>query len=36
MLLAIDRGSAPISLGQDADPEILGVVTIGVHHLDQS
>jgi hypothetical protein len=35
MLLATDPGTAPISLGQGADPEIPGVVTIGVHHLDQ-
>ena len=33
MLLATDRGTAPISLGQGADPEM---VTVGVHHLDQS
>ena len=35
-LVATDRATAPIWFGQGADPEILGVVTIGVHHLDQS
>jgi hypothetical protein len=33
MLLATDRGTTPIWFGQGSDPEILGTVTVGVHHL---
>jgi len=33
MLLATDRGTPQIWFGHGADPEILGVVTVGVLHL---
>jgi hypothetical protein len=33
MLLATDGITPPITFGQDSDPEILGTVTVGVHHL---
>ena len=32
-LVATDGITAPIWFGQGSDPEILGVVTVGVHHL---
>ena len=32
-LVATDGITPPIWFGQGADPEILGVVTVGVHHL---
>ena len=32
-LVATDGTTPPIWFGQGADPEILGVVTVGVHHL---
>ena len=33
-LVATDGGiTPPIWFGQGSDPEILGVVTVGVHHL---
>ena len=33
MLLATDGITPPITFGQGSDPEILGTVTVGVHHL---
>ena len=32
-LMATDGTTPPIWFGQGADPEILGVVTVGIHHL---
>ena len=32
-LVATDGVTPPIWFGQGSDPEILGVVTVGVHHL---
>ena len=32
-LVATDGATPPIWFGQGADPEILGVATVGVHHL---
>jgi len=33
MILATDRVTPPIWFGQGSDPEILGTVIFGVHHL---
>ena len=32
-LVATDGITPPITFGQGSDPEILGTVTVGVHHL---